>query len=142
MLDDCTMLSNICQNTEMGRTGIAHVMDLTRDTDLRQALEAQLSEYHQIYDAADAMLQEKSEGPEHISPMAKVMSYLSANFKTMQDPSSSKIAEMMIQGSTMGITKMTKWLHDYDGGDNRITRLAQKLVKTEQANIEEMKHFL
>ena len=48
----------------------------------------------------------------------------------------------MIQGSTMGITKMIKRINEYDGEDEQILDLARKQVKTEQANIEQMKKFL
>lgn len=51
--------------------------------------------------------------------------------KTMADHSTSKIAEMMIQGNTMGMgmTKSLKHLHDYHGKDERVRDLASKLLK-------------
>ena len=42
----------------------------------------------------------------------------------------------------MGITKLTRQLNEYDGSDDSAARLAQKQLKTEQANIDEMKKFL
>ena len=74
--------------------------------------------------------------------MAKMMSYVSSSAKTMMDNSASKIAELMIQGSTMGITNMTKSVHDYDDSDQDVKKLAEKHIKTEQANVDEMKKFL
>lgn len=62
--------------------------------------------------------------------------------KTAADDSPSKIAEMMINGSTMGVTKITKGISGYSGKNKNITSLADKLLKTEQNNIEEMKRFL
>ena len=69
-------------------------------------------------------------------------SYVTSSMKTIKDHSPSKIADMMIQGSTMGITKMIKRINEYDGEDEQILDLARKQVKTEQANIEQMKKFL
>ena len=48
----------------------------------------------------------------------------------------------MIQGNTMGMTKSLKHLHDYHGKDERVRDLANKLLKTEEANIQQMKKFL
>ncbi len=48
----------------------------------------------------------------------------------------------MINGSTMGIIDMTKALKNNDDVDAYATDLAQRLIKTEQNNIELMKQFL
>ena len=62
--------------------------------------------------------------------------------KTLADSSDSKIAEMTIKGNNMGITKGLKHLHDYEGNDRQVRSLAEKLLSTEQANVEQMKPFL
>lgn len=142
MLNDTEMLDYICQNAEMGRDGIMNIMNRTKDISLRQALEAQLTEYQQTYDSADQMLRNRGKHPTAVSPMAKMSSYVMSKMKTMSDSSPSQIAEMMIEGSTMGITKITKRMNEYDGNNSEILSLAEKQLKTEQANIEEMKKFL
>lgn len=95
-----------------------------------------------MYDTADKMLQERGSRPSSIGPVAKAASYVTATMKTLKENTPSCIAEMMIQGSTMGITKLTRQLNEYDGSDDSAARLAQKQLKTEQANIDEMKKFL
>lgn len=49
---------------------------------------------------------------------------------------------MMIQGNTMGMTQSLRNLNDYPGKDERVRDLASKLLRTEEANIEQMKKFL
>ncbi|MFQ9798222.1 MAG: hypothetical protein ACLR23_04035 [Clostridia bacterium] len=63
--------------------------------------------------------------------------HISSDVKTISDNSPSKIAEMVIQGNTMGVTKMTKRIHEYDGDNKKIVALAQKHVAMEEDNIEE-----
>ena len=74
--------------------------------------------------------------------MAKTMSAMMTGMKTMEDRSTSHMAEMMVEGNTMGITKITKRLHEYDGGDQAVKELAEDLLKTEENNTEQMKRFL
>lgn len=74
--------------------------------------------------------------------MAKASSAAMSAMKLMADPSASKIAEMMIQGNTMGMTQSLRNLNDYPGKDERARDLASKLLRTEEANIEQMKKFL
>lgn len=51
-------------------------------------------------------------------------------------------AEMGIQDNTMGITKGTRHLNDYAGDDRRVRQLAEKLLRTEEANVAQMKPYL
>ena len=58
------------------------------------------------------------------------------------DDSRSRIAEMMIQGTTMGIVKTIRHIRDYEGDDPDARKLAQKLLDTQEKNVEQMKAFL
>lgn len=42
----------------------------------------------------------------------------------------------------MGVTEMTKQLNSYQGSDQAVRGLAERHIKTEQDNIEEMKKYL
>lgn len=142
MVQDSDMLQYIYQNAEMGRDGINHIIKMTDDSGFRKALEEQLNDYQNTFDTAEKMLRDKGQEPESSNPMAKASTFVSSKMQTLMDNSPSHMAEMMIQGNTMGITKMTKRIHEYDGKDEEILKLAKKQVATEQANIEQMKKFL
>ena len=92
--------------------------------------------------SAGDMLRSRGVQPDGVGAAAKLTSELMSAMKTMVDHPSTKIAEMMIQGSTMGVTKSLRTLRDCRPEDPRVKDLADKLLKTEQANIEEMKTFL
>ena len=88
------------------------------------------------------MLRARGIQPDGVGAVAKLSSGMMSAMKTMMDHSSTKIAEMMIQGSTMGVTKSLRTLRDCHPKDPKVKDLADKLLKTEQANIDEMKGFL
>ena len=144
MINDMTMLNFIRQNTQMGRQGILDVLPKVENENstFTGALNRQRREYESIYAEADTMLRELGGQPENISAMSKISSQMMTTMKTMTDSSVSHIADMMIQGSSMGVTKIIQHKNDYDQSNPRITALADKLVKTEQNNIEELKKFL
>lgn len=141
-MQDRELLNYVYKGAEMGRDGLMHVIQRCDDPKFRKTLQDQLTEYEKVFDAADQMVRERGGKPEDTGAMAKMASYVMANAKTMTDHSPSHIAEMVIQGSTMGVTKIQKHLNDYDGHDERVRDLSHKLLKTEQANIEEMKKYL
>ena len=142
MLSETQLLNHIYQTAEMGREGIQSVLKYTEEPKLVQALNSQLSEYQQIQNSAGSMLQARGEPPKGIGPVAKASSEVMSTMKAMTDRSATNIAEMMIQGSTMGVTKSLRTIRDCDVKDGEVRRLADQLLKTEQANIEEMKRFL
>ena len=142
MLSENQLLNHIYQTAEMGREGIQSVLKYTGEPKLVSALNSQMDEYEQLQNAAGAMLQARGEPPKGIGPMAKVSSEVMSTMKAMTDRSASNIAEMMIQGSTMGVTKSLRTIRDCDLRDNGVRRLADQLLETERANIEQMKRFL
>ncbi|HIR18687.1 MAG TPA: hypothetical protein IAB33_00190 [Candidatus Pelethomonas intestinigallinarum] len=141
-MNEIDLLSHVYQTAEMGQDGITSVLRYSRDPSLRQALERQKREYRELQASAGDMLRSRGVQPDGVGAAAKLSSELMSAMKTMVDHSSTKIAEMMIQGSTMGVTKSLRTLRDCRPEDPRVKDLADKLLKTEQANIEEMKTFL
>ena len=142
MLSENQLLNHIYQTAEMGQEGIQSVLKYAEEPRLVSALNSQLTEYGKLQDAAGSMLQARGEPPKGLGPVAKASSEMMSTMKAMTDRSASNIAEMMIQGSTMGVTKSLRTIRDCNLKDDGVRRLADKLLKTEQANIEEMKRFL
>lgn len=141
MKDDCTLLNHIRQTTEMGISGIDCIIDYADGT-FREALEQQRMEYQKLYRSADTLLRQHDGTPEDLSSFAKWSSELSAGLKTMMDSSQSNLARMMIEGNTMGVTKGLQTMKSCNVQDKEVTQLANKLISTEQANIDQMKTFL
>lgn len=142
MLTETQLLNHIYQTAEMGREGIDAVLRYARDPRLTDALAAQRTEYEKLRASADGMLHARGETSKGISPVAKLSTEAMSSMKAMTDRSATNIAEMMIQGSTMGVTKSLRTIRDCDLHDGEVRDLADKLLRTEQANIEEMKKFL
>jgi len=139
---DIQLLNQIYQNAQMGRDGIHNVLDQVEDEGLHAALERQMQGYQKTFDTAGQMLEKKGEKPKGTGFMVQTMSHAATDWELNMDGSNSHIADMIIQGSTMGITKMTQRLHEYDGQENEIVALARAEIKKEQKNIEEMKKYL
>ncbi len=143
MINDEQMLKSICETADMGRESLRQVLEKTGDSTLKSALETQMSEYDKDYNLASEML--KRNGFKHLkaSPITKTESQITVNLKTaFTQNRESQIAEMVIQGSSMGVVKITKGLNEYSGSNQDVKQLAEKHLQTEQNNIEEMKKFL
>ncbi len=142
MLSENQLLNHIYQTAEMGQEGIRSVLKYTGEPKLVSALNSQLAEYEKLQNAAGSLLHARGEPPKGLGPVTKASSEVMSTVKAMADRSPANIAEMMIQGSTMGVTKSLRTIRDCNVKEGEVRRLADRLLKTEQANIEEMKRFL
>lgn len=142
MLNDSQMLEYLCQDADMGRSSAKHVLKLAKDEALSATIKEQLNDFEHAYDSAAQMLSQSGKEAPKSNPMAKAMASLNTEMQNFMDSSSSKIAEMMIQGNTMGITTITKQLHEYDGSNKQVAELSKKQIQMEQQNVEDLKKFL
>ena len=75
--------------------------------------------------------------------MKKAMMWGSIKMNTMKDDTRSHIAEMMIQGTVMGITALRATLSDIEKDcDEEILALLKDLIKSEEVFEERLKAFL
>ena len=142
MINDEQMLNHIYQNTQIGRESIVSVLRHAEEADFRRTLQQQLTEYDRIYQQAENLLRAQGKTPEKIDPLLKLNAQLTGALKAGVNDSPSHIAEMMIQGTTKGMTKSIRQLNDYEEKDGEVRALAEQLLATEKSNIEQMKSFL
>ena len=137
------LLNYIRQNTEMGIDGIDMIFDHVKSEEFRSVLSKQKSEYKKYYSDADSLLRKKGGEPEEISAIAKVSTTVMGKMKNLTDREDSDYAEDMIKGTSMGISKLIKHIHNYCGESNSdALSLGEKLLDTEEANLEDIKRFL
>ncbi len=141
-MNDNEMLNFIYKNAQMGVVGIDAVESFSQSSQMVRELKAQKQEYNKIAETAKSIIKRKNgklkEIPEAEEKMVGVMSRM----KLIMNSTDSKIAQMMIQGSAMGISKIIEHKDDYDGKSRAVVSLANKLKKTEEYNIDNMKAFL
>jgi len=136
------LLSSILKTTQMGQVGIRSVLDTSMRPGLRKALQSQLHEYDSIETEAHAIATQRGWELKELDPAVRMMSDMMTRMKLGGRNSDSKIADMMIQGNTKGMIKGIKNLHQFDGEDEQIQILTQKLLDCENANIRQMQGYL
>lgn len=142
MTKNMELANYIHQNTEMGIDTITKLLKISKSAKFNEELSTELGEYQRINDNSQNYMGKIGEETKDISTMSKIKTYLSLNMSTMNDKSSSHIAGMMIEGSTMGIIDITKNLQKYGDADKELTQLGEELLKVEQSNVESLKMFL
>ena len=142
LLPENELLQYVHKTADMGCSGLEDVLNYVESRGLKKVLNAQLTEYEKLRNQAALMLRARGETPSDTGAMAKISAKMMSAGKLMADRSDSKIAEMTIQGNTMGVTKTIKHLHDYAGKDSAVRELTKKLLATEEENARQLRPFL
>jgi len=142
MNGNAEMLNYIYQNSQMGVTTISQLIDIVEDEEFRNHLKSQLEEYQEIHSLARQKLNENGYDEKGIGAFDKIKTYLMINMQTLTDRSASHIAEMLIIGSNMGVINAVKNLKKYHDAEPDIRNLMERLLRTEENNIQQLKAFL
>ena len=70
------------------------------------------------------------------------MMWGSIKMSTLKDNSRAHIAEMMTQGTVMGITALTRSINESSEQDERVKDLAEELLHLEQEYEKKLKSYL
>ena len=139
---DIDLLEKTYQNASVGITAMEAVLDKTENKELNHMLHKQLREYHKIADKSKQELIANGTKVKEESFYVRTMMKGNVKMSTLINPSDSRIAQMVIQGSTMGVTQMTKLLHAKPDADGASAAIANEFIKKEEDNIENMKKYL
>ena len=142
MINSERVLNDIIKTCQMGIQGIDIVMDKTGEPALRQALKVQRKEYSDLEAEGKLLAQRKGISIEQIGAVTKRMSAWLSRGQLLVGEPNSKIAGMMIQGNTRGVITGMKNARMHQNKDSRVTALSEKLLETEDRNIDQMKPFL
>ena len=137
-------LGEIYKNAKMGADSIINLLPHVKEDSLRSVMTMQLDGYEKYAArAAEALCKMGLEAKEE-NIVTRFSARIGVAINTMIDSTTSHIAEMMIEGSNMGVTDMTKLLNSQGprGACKEATRLAREIIAFEEHNLEMLKRYL
>lgn len=142
MEKEINVLDELNKGACMGRDAIHYIMDKVKDKDLKKELDNQYKEYQKILDKIGKVYPEYSEKePHETNAMNKAMTWWGIEMKTITDDTTSKLAELLMQGTNMGIIEGRRLLN-HKGTDNDVNDIVEEYVAMQEAAVEKLKHFL
>ena len=140
--DNLNLLEAVVQNTEMGKNTLEQIVPMTDDTQFKAELLRQRNLYHQLNQEAHAAIEACGGSAQGQSAMAKLNTKVSIGMKTITDKSTRNLAEMLTQGSGMGVVDCIKSQKDYPDAAPGSKRLMQKLQDFEEDNRLKLEQYL
>ena len=127
MTKEAEMLEQLYKNVKMGSDSIVKLLPKVSDGKFKTDLTDQLNGYESIAAKAKARLKEMGAEAKEENPMVKLWSSIGMTVSTLTDSTDSHIAQMVAEGSTMGVTDGIKLLRDYE--NTNVSEGALKLVR-------------
>lgn len=136
------VLDEICKGACMGMDAIHFILDKVKDEELKDELNNQYSKYKQIRERVEEIYPRYSDKePHETGVMNKAMTWYGIEMKTLTDESTSKIAELLLQGTNMGIIEGRRLLNNKEVEES-IHSLLQEYVDMQEDAVEKLKCFL
>jgi hypothetical protein len=136
------LLEEIYKATKMGLEATQLIIPKVEDTSLREDIRSQRDCYEDFADKSEAMLEKRGKQPQEKGKMQKAALWGAIQLNTIKDTTPEHIAEIMINGTTMGIIDLTKKLNDLDDSDAGAKELALDYLKSEEEHIDALKKHL
>ena len=109
---DVELLNEIYHDAKMGAESIDLLMGKVKDYALKKELDTEMDQFNHFASEAEQKLRSKGAEPEKPGLTERAGVYAGTQFNTLIDDDRDHLAEMMINGSTMGVVSMTKKLKE------------------------------
>lgn len=128
------VLAEIHRNCQYALQSISDILPETDDTELKEELLHEHEEYERIGGRAALLARERNIELKNPNPFKKAMMWGGIKMNAMKDDSRAHIAEMMVQGTVMGVTALRSTLAEMsdDYADEEIKGLAEELLRAEE----------
>ncbi len=137
-------LSELYKNMKMGADSIVNISSKVEKGELRDELARELDTYEKYSKKIGNLLYDAGETPKEDGFISKMANKMGMAMNTLTDSTQSHIAQMMIEGATMGITENTKLAnsHEDKGVSPEAMSICRDTIKFMEETVESLKKFL
>ena len=139
------LLEEVYKTAAMGRFSMMKLIEALKEKDnkIKGYLEELLEDYRDYEDQSKELLLKENIEPMEENAISKLMASMGIQKEVKGDNSDAAMAEMLIQGISMGSIEIEKQIKNYkDHVDKDDMKLAKKFLKFQEKAIEELKKYL
>ena len=138
------VLNEVSKGAKMGMDAIRFVSDKVSDSRFQNVLNVEYGKYKEIFNRVGTIYPnyDKTDDPQETSTMNKFMTWNGIQMKTMTDQSNSKISELLLQGTNMGIIEGRRLLNNNPSIDKDVRQILNDFVVMQEDSVETLKKYL
>ena len=135
-------INDVYKNAHIALQSISDLLPAVVDDDIKTELKEQYEGYEKLIGEISSVMAENGVTPKDVNPFKKAMLWSSIKMKTMMNNSRNQVAEMMINGTVMGINELTAMKNEGQNLDDGVLNLLQKLLSLEEEYEQKLKTYL
>ena len=140
--ENINALDEICKGACMGMDAIHFILEKVDNNDLREYLQKDYEKYNKIKEEIEEIYPEYNDGkPHETSALNKARTWYGIEMKTLTDDTTSKLAELLLQGINMGIIEGRRILNKKEI-DARVNEIVSSYVTMQETSMEVIKKYL
>ena len=139
------ILDEVNKGATMGMDAITYVSEKASDGDFRQVLDTEYNKYKKISERVnDLYSQYTDKEPHETNAMNKAMTWYGIQMKTMTDDTTSKLSELLMQGTNMGIIEGRRLINQNENSDvdPDVKNILNDFVVMQEDSVETLKKYL
>ncbi len=138
------VLDEINKGATMGMDAISIVSEKVTDPDFKNVLDTEYNKYKDISRRVNEVYDNYSDKePHETNAMNKMMTWYGVQMKTINDDTTSKLSELLMQGTNMGIIEGRRLINQ-KGNDiaSDVKSILQDFVVMQEDSVETLKKYL
>lgn len=138
------VLNEVSKGSKMGMDAIKYVSDKVTDNKFQNVLDVEYNNYKEIFNRVGTIYPnyDKTDDPQETSTMNKFMTWNGIQMKTITNQSNSKISELLLQGTNMGIIEGRRLLNNNPSIDKDVRQILNDFVVMQEYSVETLKKYL
>ena len=140
---DLNVLDEVNKGATMGMDAISYVSEKVSDDRFKEVLEIEYNKYKDISERVNNLYSNYSnKQPHETNAMNKMMTWYGIQMKTMTDDTTSKLSELLMQGTNMGIIEGRRLLNQNNDADSDVKNILNDFVVMQEDSVETLKKYL
>ena len=140
---DLNILDEVNKGATMGMDAITYVSEKATDADFRQVLNTEYNKYEKISERVNHLYAQYTDKEPHATnAMNKAMTWYGIQMKTMTDDTTSKLSELLMQGTNMGIIEGRRLINQNSNIAPDVENILNDFVVMQEDSIETLKKYL
>lgn len=139
------LLIFVYKNAEMGAFSTKKLIERLKNKEnkIKCIIEEEYKEYNNFVKKCKKILKSNNIEPQENSMFTKMQSGMGIAMETMMDNSDAALAQMLVEGFTMGVVQTTTKISAYKSiVDKSTLSIAKKYLKFQEEEIEKLKEFM
>ena len=137
------ILDEVNKGATMGMDAISFIAPKVKDDEFKGVLDVEYDKYKKISQRVNDLYSNyTTKDPHETNSMTKMMTWYGIQMKTMSDDTTSKLSELLMQGTNMGIIEGRRLLNQNDDAAPDVKSILNDFVVMQEDSVETLKKYL